>query len=140
MSGAVKAKGLPADVLPVHQFISSTRDASRTTGSERVRTTVLMEPLYPASEVRTASDGGLMGLAFPIAALGTLVAVGLGSLAVAALALAHVVAPWASSSPTPCPRSSSSAGRWPSSHPLWRDAARRRCTAGVRPGRTRRSR
>jgi len=35
-----------------------------------------------------------MGLAFPIAALGALVAVGLGSLAVAALALAHVVAPW----------------------------------------------
>jgi uncharacterized membrane protein YbhN (UPF0104 family) len=35
-----------------------------------------------------------MALAFPIAALGTLVAVGLGSLAVAALALAHVVAPW----------------------------------------------
>ena len=33
-------------------------------------------------------------LAFPIAVLGTLVAVGLGSLAVAALALAHVVAPW----------------------------------------------
>jgi hypothetical protein len=35
-----------------------------------------------------------MGLAFPLAALDTLVAVGLGSLAVAALALAHVVAPW----------------------------------------------
>jgi uncharacterized membrane protein YbhN (UPF0104 family) len=35
-----------------------------------------------------------MTLAFPIAALGTFVAVGLGSLAVAALALAHVVAPW----------------------------------------------
>ena len=35
-----------------------------------------------------------MGLAFPIAALGALVAVALGGLAVAALALAHVVAPW----------------------------------------------
>jgi Lysylphosphatidylglycerol synthase TM region len=35
-----------------------------------------------------------MTLAFPIAALGTFVAVGLGSLAVAALALGHVVAPW----------------------------------------------
>src|SRR6185437_11784244 len=94
MSGAVKAKGLPADVLPVHQFPKSTRDASRTTGSGRVRTTVLMEPLYPNGEVRTPSDRGLMGLAFPIAALGALVAVALGGLAVAALALAHVVAPW----------------------------------------------
>jgi len=53
-----------------------------------------MEPLYPNGEVRTPSDRGLMGLAFPIAALGALVAVGLGSLAVAALALAHVVGPW----------------------------------------------
>ncbi len=35
-----------------------------------------------------------MTLAFPIAALGTFVVVGLGSLAVAGLALAHVVAPW----------------------------------------------
>ena len=35
-----------------------------------------------------------MTLAFPIAALGAFVVVGLGSLAVAALALAHVVAPW----------------------------------------------
>src|SRR5690348_9572342 len=94
MSGAVKEKRLPADVLPVHQFPPSTRDASRTTGSGRVRTTGLIEPLYPKSEVRTPSDRGLMGLAFPIAALGALVAVGLGSLAVAALALAHVVAPW----------------------------------------------
>src|SRR5437763_6622283 len=94
MSGAVKAKALPADVLPVHQFPPSPRDAPRTTGSGRVRTTVLMEPLYPDGEVRTSQDRGLMGLAFPIAALGTLVAVGLGSLAVAALALAHVVAPW----------------------------------------------
>src|SRR5437763_12231367 len=94
MSGAVKAKALPADVLPVHQFPPSPRDAPRTTGSGRVRTTVLMEPLYPDGEVRTPSDRGVMGLAFPIAALGTLVAVGLGSLAVAALALAHVVAPW----------------------------------------------
>jgi hypothetical protein len=53
-----------------------------------------MEPLYPKGEAGTSPDRGLMGLAFPIAALGTLVAVGLGSLAVAALALAHVVAPW----------------------------------------------
>jgi uncharacterized membrane protein YbhN (UPF0104 family) len=35
-----------------------------------------------------------MTLALPIAALATFVAVGLGSLAIAALALAHVVAPW----------------------------------------------
>jgi hypothetical protein len=47
MSEAVKPKRPPADVLPVHQFRSSTRDASRTTRSGRVRTDVLMEPLYP---------------------------------------------------------------------------------------------
>jgi hypothetical protein len=53
-----------------------------------------MEPLYPRDEVGTPQERGLTTLAFPIAVLGTLVAVGLGSLAVAALALAHVVAPW----------------------------------------------
>jgi uncharacterized membrane protein YbhN (UPF0104 family) len=54
-----------------------------------------MEPLYPRDEVGTPQEpGGLVTLAFPVAALGTFVVVGLGSLAVAALALAHVVAPW----------------------------------------------
>src|SRR5690242_21149776 len=79
----------------MHQLPSSTREASRTTESARIRTTVSMEPLYPRDEVGTPQErGGRMTLAFPIAALGTFVAVGLGSLAVAALALAHVVAPW----------------------------------------------
>src|SRR4051794_6962246 len=79
----------------MHQLPASTREASRTTGSARIRTTVSMEPLYPRDEVGTLPGrGGLMTLAFPIAALGTFVVVGLGSLAVAALALAHVVAPW----------------------------------------------
>lgn len=79
----------------MHQLPSSTREASRTTGSAGIRPTVSMEPLYPQYEVGTPPErGGLMTLAFPIAALGTLVVIGLGSLAVAALALAHVVAPW----------------------------------------------
>src|SRR5689334_22968220 len=79
----------------MRQLPASTREASRTTESARIRTTVSMEPLYPQGEVGTPQERpGLMTFAFPIAALGTFLVVGLGSLAVAGLALAHVVAPW----------------------------------------------
>src|SRR5438105_1566904 len=88
----------------MHQLPSSTREASRTTGAAGIRPTVSMEPLYPQYEVGTPPErGGLMTLAFPIAALGTFVVIGLG---IGGVATAALVAHNLYSEPWPFPRTS----------------------------------